>query len=398
MSRRRSAPAVADIQFDPQDYKYHTHLCGCCDDIETCVPTCFCPQLQLGMNEWRFARRTPPGVRNADGGSAGPCGAVVRVNTCALICCMDLFSLGLATCICTMLNRSKYRRHYGDTKGGDIDDCCRAFCCNMCTICQDARELKLRRGMADVRARTMRAPQPQPQTVAPLAMYAPQMLTMAPPPHSDPPSTHSLHASQLNYALPGSISIAAPQPQPQLVMQAPAQQLVLPAPQFQIASAPPPPPPPPPPQPIYAFAAPQPQLVLQAPQPPPQPPQPQPLIGARDVARFGSTSGGVLTTSTATNSYHPRGGAGIVHPSGGGSNAMLTTTYAIYPQYHALQQQQQQQQMQQQVQMQQQQVQMVAAAPAVQQATTTTYAMVPTITPARQTITSPISPVPFPSL
>ncbi|PIA46324.1 hypothetical protein AQUCO_01500087v1, partial [Aquilegia coerulea] len=108
-------PAVRD--------RWSTGLCHCCDDPANCLITCFCPCITFGQ----IAEITNRGTK-----SCGSRGAVYGV----------LLPTGFA-CLYSCFYRSKLRGQYNLEEAPCVD-CLVHFCCEVCALCQEYRELKNR--------------------------------------------------------------------------------------------------------------------------------------------------------------------------------------------------------------------------------------------------------------
>jgi len=108
-------PADKHVQSGPPGWQ--NGLMGCCDDCGSCWLTMCCPCVQYGKNYEKVHKD-------------GCCSQ-------GLLCCL-LGSICLSCCIHKEL-RSDIRQRYHIFGGSD---CCVAFFCAGCAICQEARELK----------------------------------------------------------------------------------------------------------------------------------------------------------------------------------------------------------------------------------------------------------------
>ncbi|KAG2499648.1 hypothetical protein HYH03_002587 [Edaphochlamys debaryana] len=107
------------------DKAWSSGLCGCFSDCGSCLYTYFCPCCSFGSNVAKL------------GGDEVYCGGSC-VGAC---CCYDLlYALGCC-CLYHMKVRGAIRRKYG-IAGSDCNDCMLAFFCPVCSICQEARQLK----------------------------------------------------------------------------------------------------------------------------------------------------------------------------------------------------------------------------------------------------------------
>ncbi|XP_020255215.1 cell number regulator 2-like [Asparagus officinalis] len=103
---------------------WSTGLCDCCDDIGTCIITCFCPCITFG----RVAEIIDRGTTTCE----------VSAVLYAIICC-------LTGChwILSCFYRKKIRNIFF-LEDSPCPDCLLHFCCDTCALCQEYRELKNR--------------------------------------------------------------------------------------------------------------------------------------------------------------------------------------------------------------------------------------------------------------
>ncbi|XP_020239269.1 cell number regulator 2 [Cajanus cajan] len=107
----------------PPTGKWTTGLYDCCDDTGNCCLTWCCPRFTFGRN-----------VDIIDQGRTSP--TIARLIFFALGC------FGLAS-LYTCGFRSKLRAIY-NLPEEPCSDCCVHYCCLLCAICQEYRELKNR--------------------------------------------------------------------------------------------------------------------------------------------------------------------------------------------------------------------------------------------------------------
>ncbi|KAI3733811.1 hypothetical protein L6452_13267 [Arctium lappa] len=103
---------------------WSSSLCACCSDVPNCCLTCWCPCITFGQ----IAEIVDKG--NTSCGVHGGLYALIE----ALICCGCMYS-------CTY--RTKIRSQYG-LRETPCNDCLVHFCCELCALCQEYRELKHR--------------------------------------------------------------------------------------------------------------------------------------------------------------------------------------------------------------------------------------------------------------
>ncbi|ONK67268.1 uncharacterized protein A4U43_C06F18380 [Asparagus officinalis] len=122
----RSSPYPAPAMYPPSNggpAQWSTGLCHCFDDLSNCLVTCFCPCITFGQIADIVDRGTRP--CSSSGTAYG----------------LLLGFTGLA-CLYSCVYRSKLRAQY------DLEethsDCLVHFCCEVCALCQEYRELKNR--------------------------------------------------------------------------------------------------------------------------------------------------------------------------------------------------------------------------------------------------------------
>ncbi|KAK2635841.1 hypothetical protein Ddye_030633 [Dipteronia dyeriana] len=100
---------------------WSTGLCDCCDDVNTCCLTCWCPCITFG----RIAEIVDRGST-----SCGVSGALYTLILCLTGC----------SCLYSCFYRSKLRGQYF-LEERPCTDCCIHCCCEGCALCQEYREL-----------------------------------------------------------------------------------------------------------------------------------------------------------------------------------------------------------------------------------------------------------------
>ncbi|KAF5187410.1 Plant cadmium resistance [Thalictrum thalictroides] len=103
--------------------QWSTGLCHCCDDPENCLITCFCPCITFGQI--------------AEIGNKGTKSCASRGTVYGL-----LLLTGFA-CLYSCFYRSKIRGQYNLEEAPCVD-CLVHFCCEVCALSQEYRELKNR--------------------------------------------------------------------------------------------------------------------------------------------------------------------------------------------------------------------------------------------------------------
>ncbi|KAF5727761.1 hypothetical protein HS088_TW22G01458 [Tripterygium wilfordii] len=117
-------PVLSNPNSSHSPVPWSTGLCDCCDDVNSCCLTCWCPCVTFG----RIAEMV-------DRGSTS-CGVSAMLYT--LIMCMTGCS-----CLYSCFYRSKLRGQYF-LEESPCTDCCIHCCCEECSLCQEYRELKNR--------------------------------------------------------------------------------------------------------------------------------------------------------------------------------------------------------------------------------------------------------------
>ncbi|CAF0805604.1 unnamed protein product [Rotaria sp. Silwood1] len=96
---------------------------GCCSDVNICCYGCFCTACLFGENVHTV---------NPDAGFCGAC------------CCYCLTEAGCC-CLVHKPARIRFREAYGLEEGHGLSgDLCASWCCSLCGVCQEAREIKIR--------------------------------------------------------------------------------------------------------------------------------------------------------------------------------------------------------------------------------------------------------------
>ncbi|KAI4339443.1 hypothetical protein MLD38_024388 [Melastoma candidum] len=101
---------------------WSTSLCDCCEDLDSCCLTCWCPCIAFG----RIAEMVDRGST-----SCGVSGAVYGLILCMSGC----------GCLYSCFYRTKLRGQYF-LKKSPCGDCCVHCCCEGCALCQEYRQLK----------------------------------------------------------------------------------------------------------------------------------------------------------------------------------------------------------------------------------------------------------------
>lgn len=102
-------------------------LCDCCQDCRVCWLTLFCPCVTFGMNINNLY--SSKGIGFLAGG---------------LYCLLHYFTG--CCCLLGMVQRKEIRDKY-NLPSSPMGDCCLHCCCHPCGLCQEARELKIRRAL-----------------------------------------------------------------------------------------------------------------------------------------------------------------------------------------------------------------------------------------------------------
>ncbi|KAI3516647.1 hypothetical protein L1887_15570 [Cichorium endivia] len=117
-------PYAATVAASPLESQtsWSSGLCDCCLDIPNCCLTCWCPCITFGQVAEIVDNGRTSCARH------GTIYALINLLTC----CGCLFSC---------CNRTKMRRQYGLPEV-PTNDCCVHFCCELCALCQEYRELR----------------------------------------------------------------------------------------------------------------------------------------------------------------------------------------------------------------------------------------------------------------
>ncbi|CAI5489579.1 unnamed protein product [Closterium sp. Naga37s-1] len=110
----------------PRTGEWTTDWCGCFDDISSCCCVLFCPCVAVG----RIAEIADSGDTDA----------------CEACCCWYLIqacTFGSLGCLYSKGKRLKLRRKYG-LPAKPCGDCLMHWCCAICSISQEYRELQNR--------------------------------------------------------------------------------------------------------------------------------------------------------------------------------------------------------------------------------------------------------------
>ncbi|RPB15790.1 PLAC8-domain-containing protein [Morchella conica CCBAS932] len=105
--------------------EYQHGLCDCFGDIPTCCIGCWCPCILYSRTNHRL--KTIPNSNLND---------FHHCNTHCVGCCV----LAPVSWIFTFLQRGRIRDKY-HLEGTLMSDCGKAYCCVMCTLVQDEREV-----------------------------------------------------------------------------------------------------------------------------------------------------------------------------------------------------------------------------------------------------------------
>ncbi|XP_074283568.1 protein PLANT CADMIUM RESISTANCE 2-like [Silene latifolia] len=107
-----------------ESVEWNTGLCEWYSDIPNCCITCFCPCITFG----EFSEIVDRGA------SSCPINGLVYAMLLAVFGC---------ACMYSFFYRVRMRQQY-NLKGSRCGDCCIHLWCEMCALCQEHRELKLR--------------------------------------------------------------------------------------------------------------------------------------------------------------------------------------------------------------------------------------------------------------
>ena len=107
-------------RWEPSDWEHG--LCGCFDDIPTCLASCICPCYQYGQNNEQLLQTS----------CTGPCISYFCLMYCGLQCCISAPFRGAL--------RSKF-----NIQGDSTCDCFVSWCCACCSLAQSAREIDSRK-------------------------------------------------------------------------------------------------------------------------------------------------------------------------------------------------------------------------------------------------------------
>lgn len=108
-------------------------LCSCCRDVETCCITCWLPCLTYAQNKKLLYGRGDPAT-TFDDEFAMDLGLYVILGLLTGWSCSWILGVD---------PRSDLKKKYGMPQD-KCRDCCTHFCCHLCALCQEARELKAR--------------------------------------------------------------------------------------------------------------------------------------------------------------------------------------------------------------------------------------------------------------
>ncbi|CAO2824005.1 unnamed protein product [Amaranthus hypochondriacus] len=104
--------------------QWSTGLCECHSDISNCFITCLCPCITFGQISEIVDRGTSSCAIN---------GAIYTL----------LAVIAGIPCIYSCFYRRRLRNEF-NLNGNSCTDFCTHFCCELCSLCQEYRELKLR--------------------------------------------------------------------------------------------------------------------------------------------------------------------------------------------------------------------------------------------------------------
>jgi len=99
------------------------NIFGCCSDLSTCCYGCFCTSCLFGETHSKTSKDA--GFFNG--------------------CCGYCLTSGGCCCLVHKPARIRFREAYGLEEGtGCANDFCATWCCSVCGVCQEAREIKAR--------------------------------------------------------------------------------------------------------------------------------------------------------------------------------------------------------------------------------------------------------------
>ena len=101
---------------------WQNSICGCLDDIPSCLISSFLPCIQYGINNEKLLKTT----------FWGPCISYCCLMSCGLQCC-------ISSAFRTLL-RSKF-----NIQGDSTCDCFVSWCCACCSLAQSTREIDSRK-------------------------------------------------------------------------------------------------------------------------------------------------------------------------------------------------------------------------------------------------------------
>ncbi|KAF5747717.1 hypothetical protein HS088_TW05G00444 [Tripterygium wilfordii] len=121
--------------------QWSSGICACCDDMQSCCVGLFCPCFLFGKNAEFLGSGT------LIGSCTTHCILWAIVNT---VCCMmtDGILLGLPGCFvaCYACGYRRALRAKYNLEEAPCGDFITHFCCHLCAICQEYREIRERSG------------------------------------------------------------------------------------------------------------------------------------------------------------------------------------------------------------------------------------------------------------
>ncbi|PRP74655.1 hypothetical protein PROFUN_03577 [Planoprotostelium fungivorum] len=120
--RRKDTTLVSALEttaLETMSADFSTDLCGCFEDIGSCLLTCICFPITHAQNEALLAERE--------------CGFT------DFLCALTASSANI------YFNRQHIRSKYGMERGQECSDCCVVLFCGPCATCQHNRELTRRK-------------------------------------------------------------------------------------------------------------------------------------------------------------------------------------------------------------------------------------------------------------
>ena len=114
------------ITSEPREFKHG--LCSCLGAPKICFHACCCPCFRIGVTEEQLNKTWEPG-------SWWP------VNT---MCCLAFFTHSMCPAVPLAINyaqRTRIMNEHNIKGKNSCKECCKPFCCYLCSMCQQAREL-----------------------------------------------------------------------------------------------------------------------------------------------------------------------------------------------------------------------------------------------------------------